>query len=90
MTTISREFKTVTDIRGIANPHIVLDDWLMVSKDMIKPDTADVVLKKGDIITDYLVDDGKNLLTRFKIWEWNANKFKDIPEKKKQLFEEVL
>jgi hypothetical protein len=88
MTFIERSFYKVT---GKTHNMIELDDHLLVRKGSIKLSIGDRI-KKGDIITSYMIDDGKNLLESVSVKEFNANKYPDISKKKRQTFkmEEVV
>jgi len=88
MTFIERSFYRVT---GKTHGHIELDNHLLVRKGSIKFSIGDRI-KKGDIITSYMIDDGKNLLESISVKEFNANKYPDISRNKRQTFkiEEVV
>ena len=83
-TTIERKFYKVSNF---TNHFVELDNHMLIDKENVLLAVGDE-LKVGDIVTNYVVDDCKNLLSVIYKKEFNPNKYPELKEKKITWFKE--
>jgi len=70
-TTITRKFSKLTKLLGSL---VELDGHYLIDKKRIQVDVGDY-LAPGDIITEYVIDDGRALLEAIYVKEFNPNHY---------------